>query len=155
MSTTSLAPHFVADSKPSTGDSRSNAFRRIYDSARRDGFEAISQSSLLWHRARDFIDSTLKSASDTETFQYLSRVVDVRPIADQLYKDSLTKFNRVLEKSVFYTDSLYTCRLLRLRFSQTSSIKSCRRRGQAILSHTGIERSCCRITKNASYTQLR
>ncbi len=57
---------------------------------------------------RDFIDSTLKSASDTETFQYLSRVVDVRPIADRLYKEPLTKFNRVLEKNVFlYGQSLH------------------------------------------------
>jgi hypothetical protein len=50
---------------------------------------------------RDFIDSTLLSPLDTETYHYLGRLVNIEPLAPQLFKDPQTKFNRLLEKSVF------------------------------------------------------
>lgn len=50
---------------------------------------------------RDFIDSTLQSPLDTETYNYLGRLVDLQAIAPELYKDPQTRFNHWLQRNVF------------------------------------------------------
>jgi hypothetical protein len=50
---------------------------------------------------RDFIDSTLHSPLDTESYHYLSRLVALDTVAPELFRDPVVRFNRTLEKSVF------------------------------------------------------
>jgi hypothetical protein len=50
---------------------------------------------------RDFIDNTLSEPSDTEPAQYLTRLVDVKDLADHIYDSWETRFTYYLERPFF------------------------------------------------------
>ncbi|MDR3614895.1 MAG: hypothetical protein P4L53_15150 [Candidatus Obscuribacterales bacterium] len=50
---------------------------------------------------RDFIDSTLGSPTDTESYRYLKRLVNTDEIASGLYRSPLPRFDWYLQKHLF------------------------------------------------------
>ncbi|MGH9552807.1 MAG: hypothetical protein ACRD3W_25735, partial [Terriglobales bacterium] len=62
----------------------------------------IKPGALIYGLApRDFIDGTLQNAYDTEPFQYLSHIVDVRNCAGDIYRNPISQVDWGLKRGVF------------------------------------------------------